>query len=66
MSTIKLRHIDVGQQIRINNIVYAAENLDGVIMENCPKSRQREIALQKLEEAAMWANKAIAYEGVDE
>lgn len=65
MSTIKLRHIDVGQQIRINNIVYAAENFDGVIMENCPKSRQREIALQKLEEAAMWANKAIAFEDAD-
>lgn len=65
MSNIKFRNTDIGQKIRINNIIYAAENLDGVIMENCPQSRQRDIALQKLEEVAMWANKAIAFEKTD-
>ncbi|WP_293692376.1 hypothetical protein [uncultured Phascolarctobacterium sp.] len=62
MSTIKFRHIDVRQQKRISNIVCAAEHLEKVIKQNCPKGRNRKIALQKLEEVAMWANKAIAFE----
>jgi len=30
------------------------------IMESCPNSRERALALTKIEEAVMWANKAIA------
>lgn len=62
MSTIKCRHIDVRQQKRISNIVCAAEHLEEVIKQNCPKGRARKTALRKLEEVAMWANKAIAFE----
>lgn len=54
------------QQKRINNIVRAAEHLEEVIKQNCSKNYEREIALRKLEEVAMWANKSIAFEGADE
>jgi hypothetical protein len=30
------------------------------ILELCPDGRERSIAIRKLEEAVMWANKAIA------
>ena len=35
---------------------YVAE----LIFENCPDSRERSVALTKLEECNMWANAAIA------
>ncbi len=31
-----------------------------LILESCPPSRERSVALTKLEEAVMWANAAIA------
>lgn len=34
-------------------LAYAIEN-------NCPSSRERSLAITKLEEAIMWANKSIA------
>jgi hypothetical protein len=36
--------------------------LANVIQTSIPVSRERSLALTKLEEAAMWANKAIVYE----
>jgi len=38
----------------------AAKNLATEIMENCPASRERAVAITKLEEAIMWANASIA------
>jgi hypothetical protein len=32
----------------------------GVLMMNCPPSRERSLALTALEEAVMWANASIA------
>ena len=49
----------------MNNIVRAAEHLEEVIKQNCPKEYEREVALRELEEVAMWANKAIVYGGAD-
>lgn len=66
MSSIKPVYVNMEQQKRISNIVRAAEHLEEVIKQNCSKGYKREIALRKLEEAAMWANKAIAFEGADE
>lgn len=34
--------------------------LAGLIVASCPESRERALALTKLEEAIMWANAAIA------
>lgn len=65
MSTIKPAFVNMEQRERISNIVRAAEHLDEVIKQNCPKGRNRKIALRKLEEVAMWANKAIAFEETD-
>lgn len=31
-----------------------------LVMQHCPVSRERDIALTKIEEAIMWANAAIA------
>lgn len=61
MSRLDAKPVDELQQKRINNIVRAAEHLEEVIKQNCPKEYEREIALRTLEEVAMWANKAIAY-----
>lgn len=61
MSMLDAKPVDELQQKRINNIVRAAEHLEEVIKQNCPKEYEREIALRKLEEVAMWANIAIAY-----
>ena len=61
MSRLDVKPVDELQQKRINNIVRAAEHLEEVIKQNCPKEYEREIALRKLKEVAMWANIAIAY-----
>lgn len=37
-----------------------AKELATTIMECCPSSRERSVALTNLEQAVMWANKAIA------
>lgn len=66
MSLIKPAFVNMKQRERINNIVRACEHLEAVIKQNCPKGRDRKAALRKLEEVAMWANKAIAFEETDE
>lgn len=65
MSSIKPAFVNMEQRERINNIVRAAEHLEEVIKQNCPEDYERKIALRKLEEVAMWANIAIAFEGTD-
>ena len=37
-----------------------AKDLAVSIVHNCPDSRERSLAITKLEEAIMWANKSIA------
>jgi hypothetical protein len=37
-----------------------AHNLASLFLQNCPNSRERSLALTKLEEAVMWANASIA------
>ena len=65
MSSIKPVSVNMEQYKRMNNIVRAAEHLEEVIKQNCPKEYEREVALRELEEVAMWANKAIVYGGAD-
>lgn len=38
------------------------ELLTKILLESCPNSRERSIALMKIEEAIMWANASIARE----
>jgi hypothetical protein len=42
------------------NIREKAKELAYMIDELCPESRERSLAMTKLEEAVMWANAAIA------
>ena len=44
---------------RHDNISKCSETLKLVILENCKDSRERSLALTKLEECVMWANKSI-------
>ena len=65
MSRLMPREVNEEQTKRIQDLNVAARYLEYRINELCPKGRERKIALQRLEEVAMWANKAIAYEGAD-
>ena len=65
MSRLMPRKVNEEQTKRIQDLNVAARYLEYRINELCPKGRERKIALQRLEEVVMWANKAIAYEGAD-
>lgn len=49
-----------GQQERCERIRFKAKMLAAYINEKCPDSREKSLAMTKLEEAVMWANAAIA------
>ena len=49
-----------GQQERYETIREIARGFAGFIGEHCPDSRERAMALTKLEECVMWANASIA------
>lgn len=65
MSRLDSKQVDELQLKRIRDLNVAARYLEYRINELCPKGRERKIALQRLEEVMMWANKAIAFEGVE-
>jgi hypothetical protein len=48
------------QAVRYENLRLEAKGLALRILGSCPPSRERSLALTKLEEAAMWANASIA------
>jgi hypothetical protein len=48
------------QPVRYESIRTATKDLAYMIEAACPDSRERSLALTKLEEAVMWANAAIA------
>lgn len=62
MSRLDSKPVDELQLKRIQDLTVAARYLEYRINELCPKGRERKIALQRLEEVVMWANKAIAFE----
>lgn len=65
MSRLMPREVNEEQTNRRKDLNVAARYLEYRINNLCPKGRERKIALQRLEEVVMWANKAIAYEGAD-
>lgn len=65
MSRLDSKPVNELQLKRIQDLNAAARYLEYRINELCPKGRERKIALQRLEEVAMWANKAIAFEETD-
>ena len=62
MSRLDSKPVDDLQLKRIQDLNVAARYLEYRINNLCPKGRERKIALQRLEEVAMWVNKAIAFE----
>ena len=48
------------QAERYVKIRETAKELALVIMENCPDSREKSVALTKVQESVMWANASIA------
>ena len=62
MSRLDSKPVDELQLKRIRDLNVTARYLEYRINELCPKGRERKIALQRLEEVAMWANKAISHE----
>lgn len=48
MSSIKPAFVNMEQRERINNIVRAAEHLEEVIKQNCPKGRNRKQPCESL------------------
>jgi hypothetical protein len=48
------------QAARYEELRELAKGLAASYLEHCPESRERSLALTKLEEAVMWANAAIA------
>ena len=61
--TFKQHHMDADQLDRSDVVRTVAEDLEYAIKMNCPKSRERSLAMTNLEQAVMWANKAIAING---
>ena len=49
-----------GQPERYERIRHKAKMLAAYINEYCPDSREKSLALARVEEAAMWANASIA------
>ncbi len=49
-----------GQPERYELIRDTAKNLAWLLVDKCPESRERSVALTKLEEVVMWANASIA------
>lgn len=66
MSRLDAKQVDELQLKSMKDLNVSARYLEYRINELCPKGRERKIALQRLEEVVMWANKAIAFEGADE
>lgn len=48
------------QQSRYENLRHTAKGLAQYVLAACPESRERSLALTKLEESIMWANASIA------
>ena len=51
-----------GQLTKCEELRSRAKSCAALIVRLCPDSRERSIALTKLEESVMWANAAIANE----
>lgn len=51
---------DISQQVLYEDVRSHTRELASFLVSNCPDSRERSLALTKLEEAMFWANASIA------
>ena len=54
---------DPATVFRFQAVNEAAKAYYDVILEQCPRSAERTLAIRKLQEARMWANAAIVFDG---
>ena len=54
------KEIDYHQRVVIANLVRRFEEIEAYINQEVPEGRRRSLAITKLEEAAMWAAKAVS------
>jgi len=66
MSTFKHHEFNEKQKSQSDIIVSSAEVFENFINICCPDSREKSLAKTNLEQAVMWANKAIAIHGSEE
>jgi hypothetical protein len=50
---------------KINALREGFSNLERLIVEHCPNSRHKSVAITQLETAAMWAIKAVVFNDPD-
>lgn len=62
----KYHSLDEEQIRAISTIREVTTGLAVILNERCPSSREKSLALTKLEECAMWANKAIAMQKTED
>lgn len=61
-SKLTSRSITEVQKNRMNNVMVIAKELEVSIDKNCNSNREKSLAMTKLEECVMWANKSISHE----
>jgi len=54
-----------GQRKAVEEVRQGLSIALNTIKENCPNSREKSLAVTKIEEAAMWANKSISHNKED-
>jgi hypothetical protein len=61
-----MQYIDTDDEQKVrgfHDVNDAAKAMYDVIRANCPRSAERTLAIRKLQEARMWANAAIVFDG---
>jgi hypothetical protein len=61
-----MEYIDTDDEVKVrgfHDVNAAAKAMYDVLLETCPRSAERTLAIRKLQEARMWANAAIAFDG---
>ena len=61
--TFKHHDLDDAAKAASQSVKEAAEDLEAIIALRCVPCREKNLAMNKLEECAMWANKALALHG---
>lgn len=62
MSRLESRKVTGVQQDRMKLVLGSAKQLEKCINDVCHDGREKSLAMTKLEECVMWANKSISFE----
>ncbi len=62
MSRLDSRKVNGIQQDKMHFVLDSAKQLEKCINDVCHDGREKSLAMTKLEECVMWANKSISFE----